>query len=172
MCSTSVWKCSLTSTRPRLLALTPAAATLSWSVTPCRPAEYSTVSAGIFLPDSRMVSVPAGCFCTSRTDSEYRKVTARSRSWYCSASTTSSSQKSSMLGRFSTTVTLVPSAAKHGGVLDADDAGADHHHRGRHLVQPEDLVGVDDGRAVEVHGVRPGRPGAHRDHDLLGAEFL
>ncbi len=69
------------------------------------------MSAGIFLPDSRMVSVPAGCFCTSRTVSENRKVTARSRSWYCSASTISLSQKSSIVDRRSTTVTLVPSAA-------------------------------------------------------------
>ena len=69
------------------------------------------MSAGIFLPDSRMVSVPAGCFCTSRTVSENRNVTASSRSWYCSASTISLSQKSSIVGRFSTTVTLVPSAA-------------------------------------------------------------
>ena len=59
----------------------PAAATLSSSVTPCRPAEYSTVSAGIFLPDSSVVSVPAGCFSTDRTVSENRNVTARSRNW-------------------------------------------------------------------------------------------
>ena len=69
------------------------------------------MSAGIFLPDSRTVSVPAGCFWTVCTDSEKRNVTPRSRSWYCSASMISRSQKSSIVWRFSTTVTLVPSAA-------------------------------------------------------------
>ena len=78
---------------------------------PWRPAEYRTVSAGIFLPLPSIVIAPSGCDSTDATDSPKRNVTARSRRWYLSASTTSSSQNSSMRIRFSTTVTLVPRAA-------------------------------------------------------------
>ena len=78
---------------------------------PWRPAEYRTVSAGIFLPLPRTVIAPSGCASTEATVSPKRNVTARSRRWYLSASTTSSSQKSSIRSRFSTTVTLVPRAA-------------------------------------------------------------
>ncbi|COW31872.1 Uncharacterised protein [Mycobacterium tuberculosis] len=58
-----------------------------------------------------MVTVPAEPTSTAVTSSPNRNVTARSRRWNFSASTTSGSQKSSMLSRFSTTVTLVPNAA-------------------------------------------------------------
>ena len=78
---------------------------------PCRPAEYMTVSAGIFLPLSRIVTVPLAYRSTAVTVSPNRNVTARSRRWYFSASTTSVSQNSSIRIRCSTTVTLVPSAA-------------------------------------------------------------
>ena len=78
---------------------------------PCRPAEYSTVSAGIFLPLRSSASAPSGRASTDATVSPKRNVTARSRRWYLSASTTSSSQNSSIRSRRSTTVTLVPSAA-------------------------------------------------------------
>ncbi len=69
------------------------------------------MSAGMRLPDSRIVRVPPSCFSTVRTLSPIRNVTARSRSWYLSASTISRSQNSSIRGRCSTTVTLVPRAA-------------------------------------------------------------
>ena len=78
---------------------------------PWRPAEYSTVSAGIFLPLRSTVIAPCGCASTEATVSPKRNVTARSRRWYFSASTTSRSQNSSIRSRRSTTVTLVPSAA-------------------------------------------------------------
>ena len=78
---------------------------------PWRPAEYSTVSAGIFLPLLSSAIAPWGWASTEATVSPKRNVTARSRRWYLSASTTSSSQNSSILIRRSTTVTLVPSAA-------------------------------------------------------------
>ena len=78
---------------------------------PWRPAEYSTVSAGIFLPLLSSAIAPCGWASTEATVSPKRNVTARSRRWYLSASTTSSSQNSSILIRRSTTVTLVPSAA-------------------------------------------------------------
>ena len=70
-----------------------------------------TVSAGICLPLARVVTVPDAPTSTAVTSSPNRKVTARSRRWNFSASMISGSQKSSMLSRFSTTVTLVPSAA-------------------------------------------------------------
>ncbi len=58
-----------------------------------------------------MVTVPAEPTSTAVTSSPNRNVTARSRRWKRSASTISGSQKSSIDPRFSTTVTLVPSAA-------------------------------------------------------------
>ena len=54
---------------------------------------------------------PSGLASTEATVSPNRKVTARSRRWYFSASTTSMSQNSSIRSRCSTTVTLVPRAA-------------------------------------------------------------
>ena len=54
---------------------------------------------------------PSGLASTESTVSPNLKLTARSRRWYLSASTTSSSQNSSIRSRCSTTVTLVPSAA-------------------------------------------------------------
>ena len=78
---------------------------------PWRPAEYITVSAGICLPLARVVMVPEAPTSTAVTSSPNRNVTARSRRWNFSASMISGSQKSNMSPRFSTTVTLVPSAA-------------------------------------------------------------
>src|SRR5579864_7950973 len=70
-----------------------------------------TVSAGSFLPLARVAMAPSGRASTEDTVSPNLKVTARSRRWYLSASTTSTSQNSSIRSRCSTTVTLVPSAA-------------------------------------------------------------
>jgi hypothetical protein len=70
-----------------------------------------TVSAGIFLPLRSVAMAPSGRASTDATVSPKRNVTARSRRWYLSASTTSMSQNSSIRSRCSTTVTLVPSAA-------------------------------------------------------------
>ncbi len=58
-----------------------------------------------------MAIAPSPLACTESTISPNRKVTARSRRWNLSASTTSRSQNSSIRSRCSTTVTLVPSAA-------------------------------------------------------------
>ena len=69
------------------------------------------MSAGIFLPLRKIVIAPSGRASTEATVSPKRNVTARSRRWYFSASTTSRSQKSSILSRRSTTVTFVPSVA-------------------------------------------------------------
>ena len=78
---------------------------------PCRPAEYMTVSAGMRFPLASAAMAPSGRRSTAATVSPKRNVTARSRRWYLSASTTSRSQNSSIRSRCSTTVTLVPSAA-------------------------------------------------------------
>ena len=97
--------------RPRLSADSPAAARSRSSVWPCRPAEYITVSAGMRFPLASAAIAPSGRRSTADTVSPNRNVTARSRRWYLSASTTSRSQNSSIRSRCSTTVTLVPSAA-------------------------------------------------------------
>jgi hypothetical protein len=94
-----------------LSAVRPAASRCSSSLAPWRPAEYITVSAGIFFPLFRTAMAPSGRASTEATVSPNLKVTARSRRWYFSASTTSMSQNSSIRSRCSTTVTLVPSAA-------------------------------------------------------------
>ncbi len=70
-----------------------------------------TVSAGIRLPLRRLAIAPSGSASTDSTVSPNRNVTARSRRWYLSASTTSRSQNSSIRSRCSMTVTLVPRAA-------------------------------------------------------------
>ncbi len=97
--------------RPRESADSPAAARSSWSVWPCRPAEYITVSAGIRFPEDSVVIVPASFASTEATSSPRRNCTARSRRWNLRDSTTSGSQNSSSAGRLSTTVTRVPRAA-------------------------------------------------------------
>ena len=111
MCGTGVRKNSSTTIRPRSSAVRPAASRLSASLIPWRPAEYMTVSAGIFFPLLSSAIAPSGLASTEATVSPNRKVTERSRRWYLSASTTSTSQNSSIRSRRSTTVTLVPSAA-------------------------------------------------------------
>jgi hypothetical protein len=80
-------------------------------VTPCLPAEYITDSAGIRLPLARLVTVPRSETWTLSTSSPKRNVTAWSRRWNFSDSTTSGSQNSTIRSRFSTTVTRVPRAA-------------------------------------------------------------
>src|SRR3569833_1959912 len=116
MCGTEVRKNSSTSIRPRAAAVSPARSRFSSAVAPWRPAEYMTVSAGIFFPLSRIVIAPVreplkDRRSTAATVSPNRNGTARSRRWYLSASTISRSQNSSMRSRRSTTVTLVPRAA-------------------------------------------------------------
>ncbi|SKU78595.1 Uncharacterised protein [Mycobacteroides abscessus subsp. abscessus] len=79
MWSTLVWKFASTQMRPRRSASRPALGRSSWSVCPCRPAEYMTVSAGICLPLARVVMVPVSLTSTVVTSSPNRNVTARSR---------------------------------------------------------------------------------------------
>ena len=167
MCGTAVLKNSSTTIRPRLSAVRPAASRLSSSLAPCRPAEYMTVSAGIFFPLSSVAMAPSGRASTEDTVSPNRKVTARSRRWYLSASTTSTSQNSSIRSRCSTTVTLVPRAANMDAYsIPITPAPATTIERGT-VCQVDDPVGVDDGALVELDAGRPGGPGAGGDHDLV-----
>ena len=69
------------------------------------------MSAGIFFPLPSVAIAPSSRASTEVTVSPKRNVTARSRRWNLSASTTSRSQNSSIRSRCSTTVTLQPSAA-------------------------------------------------------------
>jgi hypothetical protein len=59
---------------------------------------------------------------------------------------------------------------EHRRVLDADDAGAHDHHRGRDAPQPQQTVGVEDRAVVELDGRRPRGASAGGDHDPLGGE--
>ena len=52
--------------------------------------------------------------------------------------------------------------AEDRGVLDADDAGADHRQMARQALEIEDLVAVEDAVAVERHVRRGGRAGCRR----------
>ena len=126
------------------------------------------MSAGIFFPLSSVAMAPSGRASTEATVSPNRKVTARSRRWYLSASTTSTSQNSSIRSRRSTTVTLVPSAANMDAYSMPMIPGAHDHHRPRHPLQVDDPVGIHDGALVELDAAGPGGPGAGGDHDLVG----
>ena len=55
---------------------------------------------------------------------------------------------------------------EHRRVLDADHAGADHGERARQLLQPHDVVGVEDDLAVGLDAGRGRRVRADRDHDV------
>ena len=59
---------------------------------------------------------------------------------------------------------------EHRRVLDADDAGADHHHRRRDRLEVEDAVGVQHPLLVELDAPGAGRLGAGGDHDVLAAD--
>ena len=69
------------------------------------------------------------------------------------------------MGRFSTTVTLVPRRREHRRVLDADHPGADDHHRGRNGLEIQDAVGVEYPGIVEFDARGPQGLGARREDD-------
>ena len=156
--------------RPRGSVSRPALCRSRCSVWPCLPAEYITVSAGICLPLASVVTVPAAPTSTAVTSSPNRNVTARSRRWNFSASMISGSQKSSMLSRFSTTVTLVPSAANiEAYSMPITPAPTTTIVVGQRL-QVEDAVGVEHAVVVELDAGRAGRLGAGGDHDVFTAD--
>ena len=170
MCGTAVRYCSSTWIRPRLSAASPAFSRSSSSVTPCRPAEYITMSAAIRLPLARLVTVPRGVISTLATSSPKRKVTAWSRRWNFSDSTTSGSQKSSIAGRFSTTVTRVPSAANiEAYSMPITPAPTTTSEPGTRC-SLQHGVGVEHVLVVELDLGRAGRLGAGGDHDVLGGD--
>ena len=76
----------------------------------------------------------------------------------------------------SRTVTPEPEVREEGGELAADGPAADHGHRGRELVEVQELVGGEDQAAVDLEaGQGPGhRPGGQHDvaPDDLGAGVL
>ena len=139
-------------------------------MTPCRPAEYSTVSAGIFLPDSSVVSVPAGCFSHRShrlgEPERHRQVAQLVQQRADDLLVAEAEHRRPGLHHGD----LGAERGEHRRVLDADDPGADHHHRRRHLAHPEDLIGVDDRLAVEFDGRWPGRFGADPDDELVAAD--
>ena len=167
MCGTAVRKYSSTSIRPRLSAVRPAASRLSSSVTPCRPAEYMTVSAGIFFPLSRvaMRALRPGLdrghrLAEPEGDGEVAQVVLERLDDLHVAEL---EHPLALLDHGD----LGAEGGEHGRVLDADHAGAGHHHRARDRLQVNDPVGVDDGALVELDTGRAGRPGAGGDDDLV-----
>ena len=129
------------------------------------------MSAGIFLPLRSTVIAPSGCASTDATVSPKRKVTARSRRWYLSASTTSSSQNSSIRSRFSTTVTLVPRAANMDAysmpITPAPTTTIERGTLSRLMMPSESMIVL----LVEGHAGRPGRLGAGGDDDLVRGDL-
>ena len=59
---------------------------------------------------------------------------------------------------------------KHAGVLDADDASADHQERAGQFRQGKNLVAVDDGAAIDGDPGRVGGPGADGKDHAVGFE--
>ena len=135
----------------------PARSRLSRSVLPCRPAEYITTSAAIFLPEASVVMVPRpelSTDCDLLAEAEGHGVVAQVEL-----------QRLDDLG-VAEVEHLRPllhqrdpgaQRGEHRRVLDADHAGADHDQRVGHLLQLEDLVGVEHPGAVELDVGRPGR---------------
>ena len=81
------------------------------------------------LPDSSVSTALRGGPSATASDSTVspkRNVTLRSRIWWISSSTISRSRNSSGRSRLSTSVTCDAERGEHRGVLDPDDAGADH----------------------------------------------
>ena len=113
----------------------------------------------------------AGAARPRRPSRANRKVTARSRRWYLSASTTSTSQNSSIRSRRSTTVTLVPSAANIEAysmpITPAPTTTIDCGTRSRRRMPSESMMVA----LVELHAGRSGRLGAGGDDDLLGGDL-
>ena len=112
---------------------------------------------------------PSGRASTEDTVSPNRNVTARSRRWYLSASTTSTSQNSSIRSRCSTTVTLVPSAANMDAYsIPITPAPATTIERGTfsRWTIPSESITVRSSNST-LSG-RAG-PGAGGDHDLVRA---
>ena len=101
---------------------------------------------------------PSGRASTEDTVPPNRNVTARSRRWYLSASTTSTSTELQHPVALLHDGDLGAESREHGRVLDPDHPGARDHHRARDRLQVDDPVGVDDGALVELHAGRAGGP--------------
>ena len=145
--------------RPRLSASSPAGSRPSSSVTPWRPAEYITVSAGDPLAGDQGRDRAARPLDRDvATSSPNRKDTAVvAQVELQRLDDLRVAELQHLRSRFSTTVTRRAERGEHRGVLDADHPGADHDQRGRDLLQLEDPVGVEHPRVVEGDLGRPGR---------------
>ncbi len=93
-----------------------------------------------------------------------------SRRWNFSASMISGSQNVEHVVALFHDGHLGAQCREHGGVLDADHAGAHHHHRCRQRLQVENPVGVQDAVFVELDTRRASGLGARGDHDVFAAE--
>ena len=170
MCSTSVWKCSSTSIRPRSSASSPAAVEVELVGGALAAGGVQHRVGGDLLAATRAcVSVPPSCRSTAATVSPKPEGHARSRRWYCSASTISSSQKSSIAGALLDHGDLGAERGEHRGVLDADHAGADDDHRRRDAAR-RSRISSESTIVLPSKSTLAGRAGvrAGGDDDLLG----
>ena len=132
----------------------------SSSVTPCRPAEYMTMSAAIRLPLARLVTVPRG------GDLDLGHLLAEPERHGLVAQVELQRLDDLGVAEVEHRRALLddghPGAERgeHRGVLDADHPGADHDHRAGHPLQLQHAVGVEHVLVVELDLGRPGRPGA------------
>ncbi len=132
---------------------------------PCRPAEYRTVSAGIFFPLARWAMAPSGwAFDRGHglTEPEgHREVAQVVLERLDDLQVAELEHPVPLLDHGD----LGAQGGEHRGVLDPDDPGAGHDHRPRHPPQVDDPVGVEDGPLVEGDAGRAGRVRPGRDHD-------
>ena len=77
-----------------------------------------------------------------------------------------SSSAATSRGSASTMVTSAPKLAQHAGELAADDAAAEHDHRGRHAVEAQGVLGGEHPLPVDLEArQRPG-VGAGGQHEV------
>ena len=137
---------------------------------PAGPPSTSTVSAGICLPLASVVTVPAAPTSTRghllAEAERHRQVAQVELQRLDDLRVAELQHVVALLDHRD----LGAERGEHRGVLDADDAGADDHHRRRQRLQVEDAVGVQHPVFVELDAGRPGRLGAGGDHDVFAAD--
>ena len=150
--------------------VTPARSRFSRSVLPWRPAEYMTISAATFLPEASVVIVPRPGALHRRhllAEPEGHGVVAQVELERLDDLGIAEVEH---LGALLDQRHPGAQGGEHRGVLDADHAGPDHHHGVGHLLQLEDLVGVEHPRAVELDVGRSRRQRAGGDDDLVSGQ--
>ena len=155
--------------RPRLSASRPAAARLSFSVAPIRPAANSSISLVMVRPLASVVTTRPVCATSIRSTAEPRRsATLRSRRSWVNSSISSRSMKSRKVEPRVDQRHRHVERVEDRRVLDADDAGADHRQAARQLRQLDDLVAVEHRRPVERNVIRPQRRRAGGDENAGG----